>query len=132
FDHMAVLLRSPQEYRAHLEEAFGRAGMPVHFARGAVRPDPAGRAFLALLTCALEGLSASRFAEYLSIGELPTAAASGEPPEEKPRGERWVAPDEEFVPEKISIELQDRVEAVSQREADEGEDSGPASGGTPR
>ena len=45
FDRMAVLLRSPQEYRSHLEEAFGRADVPVYFARGAVRPDPAGRAF---------------------------------------------------------------------------------------
>ena len=45
FDRMAVLLRSPQEYRAHIEEAFARAGVPIHLARGAVRPDPAGRAF---------------------------------------------------------------------------------------
>ena len=49
FDRMTVLLRSPQEYRSHLEEAFGRANVPVYFARGAVRPDPAGRAFHALL-----------------------------------------------------------------------------------
>src|SRR5262249_43031469 len=40
FDRMAVLLRSPQEYRASLEEAFARAGVPAHFARGTVRPDP--------------------------------------------------------------------------------------------
>ena len=43
---MAVLLHSPEEYRSHIEEAFGRANVPVYFARGAVRPDPAGRAFL--------------------------------------------------------------------------------------
>ena len=63
FDRMAVLLRSPEEYRPHLEEALARAGIPAHFVRGAVRPDPAGRALLALLNCALESLSARRFAE---------------------------------------------------------------------
>ena len=56
FDRMAVLLRSPEEYRGHLEEAFARAGVAVHLARGAVRPDPAGRAFCVLLRCAAEGL----------------------------------------------------------------------------
>ena len=49
FDRIAVLLRAPEEYRPHLVEAFGRAGIPAHFARGTVQPDPAGRAFLALL-----------------------------------------------------------------------------------
>ena len=44
-DRIAVLLRSLEGYRAHLEEAFARAGIPAHFARGAVRPDAAGRAF---------------------------------------------------------------------------------------
>ena len=70
FDRIAVLLRSPEGYRAYLEEAFARAGIPAHFARGAVRPDPAGRAFCALLKCAAEGLSARRFAEYLSLGRF--------------------------------------------------------------
>src|SRR5262249_13260903 len=54
FDRIAVLLRSPEEYRAHLQEAFARASIPAHFARGAVRPDPAGRAFYSLLKCAAE------------------------------------------------------------------------------
>jgi ATP-dependent helicase/nuclease subunit B len=67
FDRIAVLMRSPEGYRAYLEEAFNRAGIPVHYARGAVRPDPSGRAFCALLKCAAEGLSALRFAEYLSL-----------------------------------------------------------------
>src|SRR5262249_2955213 len=31
FDRIAVLLRSPQEYRSHLEEAFGRANVPTYF-----------------------------------------------------------------------------------------------------
>jgi hypothetical protein len=70
FDRIAVLLRSPEGYRTYLEEAFSRAGIPAHYARGAVRPDPAGRAFCALLNCAAEGLSARRFAEYLLFGAL--------------------------------------------------------------
>ena len=68
FDRMAILLRSPEEYRPHLEDALGRAGIPAHFAAGVVRPDPTGRAFVALLACAAEDLSAGRFAEYLSLG----------------------------------------------------------------
>ena len=100
FDRMAVLMRSPEEYRANLEEAFNRAGIPVHFARGARRPDPAGRAFFALLKCALEGLSARRFAEYLSLGQVPDAAAGGTPPPAAPRGDQWVEPDSEAVTER--------------------------------
>jgi ATP-dependent helicase/nuclease subunit B len=98
FDRIAVLLRSPEGYRANLEEAFSRAGIPAHFARGAVRPDPAGRAFYALLKCAAEGLSARRFAEYLSLGQVPDAAPNGAPPESAARGDRWIAPDRELVP----------------------------------
>lgn len=71
FDRMAVALRSPQEYVARLEEAFGRAGVAAYFSRGVVRPHPAGRAFVALLDCAAEGLSARRFAEYLSLSQVP-------------------------------------------------------------
>ena len=48
--------------------------MPAWFERGTRRPDPAGRAFLALLACADEHLSARRFAEYLSLGQVPMAA----------------------------------------------------------
>jgi ATP-dependent helicase/nuclease subunit B len=98
FDRIAVLLRSPEEYRAHLKEAFDRAGIATHFARGAVMPDPAGRAFYTLLKCAAEGLSARRFAEYLSLGQVPDAAPSGTPPEPLARGDRWIAPDAEVVP----------------------------------
>ncbi len=97
FDRIAVLLRAPGHYRALLEEAFSRAGIPVHFAQGTVRPDPAGRAFLALLACAAEGLSARRFAEYLSLGEVPEAV-EGAPPPPLPRGDRWVPPDTELSP----------------------------------
>jgi ATP-dependent helicase/nuclease subunit B len=104
FDRMAVLLRSPEEYRANLEEAFNRAGIPVHFARGTRRPDPAGRAFYALLKCATEGLSARRFAEYLSLGQVPDASAGGEPPAAVPRGDQWVEPDSEAMTEEESAE----------------------------
>ena len=37
FDRMAILLRAPAQYRAHLEEALRRAGVPAHFARGTVQ-----------------------------------------------------------------------------------------------
>jgi RecB family exonuclease len=79
--------------------------VPAHFARGAVRPDPAGRAFVALLACAAESLSARRFAEYLSLGELPDATAEGAPPAASPRDERWIAPDEELVADVVADAL---------------------------
>lgn len=71
FDEMAVFLRSPQDYAGLLEDAFDRASIPAWFDRGNRRPHPAGRAFLALLTCACERLAATRFAEYLSLGQVP-------------------------------------------------------------
>lgn len=71
FDDMAVLLRAPRQYLGLLEHACGRADVPVYFDRGTRRPDPSGRAFLALLACAAEGLSARRFDEYLSLGQVP-------------------------------------------------------------
>ena len=76
FDQMAVLLNSPGDYRSHLEEAFARAEIPAYFVRGTTAPDPAGRAMLALLSCAAEGLSAKRFAEYLSLGQVPAPEAN--------------------------------------------------------
>ena len=109
FDRIAVLLRSPDGYRAYVEEAFNRAGIPAHFARGAVRPDPAGRAFCALLRCAANGLSARRFAEYLSLGQVPDATSDGAPPDAIPGSERWVTPASEFAQfstEEASEELQ--------------------------
>ncbi len=102
FDRIAILLRSPQQYRAHLEEALRRAAIPAHFARGTIRPDPAGRAFLALLGCAAEGLSARRFAEYLSLGEVADADAEGTPPSALPASERWIPPDEETLPQALA------------------------------
>ncbi len=71
FDEMAILVRAPQHYQGLIEHALERAQVPAWFDRGTRRPHPAGRAFLAVLACAAEGLSATRFAEYLSLGELP-------------------------------------------------------------
>jgi ATP-dependent helicase/nuclease subunit B len=72
FDRIAVLLRSPEPYGAMIEEAFRRSEIPSWFSRGTQKPDPSGRAFLALLQCAAENVSANRFAEYLSLGVTPT------------------------------------------------------------
>ena len=79
FDKIAVLLRSPERYQSLLEEALRRAEIPAWFGRGISRPDPAGRAFLALLACAQEQCSASRFAEYLSLGQVPDPGDPVEP-----------------------------------------------------
>lgn len=88
FDEVAVALREPA-LLGLLEEAFSRADIPLAATREARRPDPAGRAFLALLACAEEGLSASRFAEYLSLGQVPRADDRGAP---APREVAWVEP----------------------------------------
>ena len=73
FDEIAVFLRSPREYLGLVENAFERAGINAWFDRGARRPHPSGRAFLAILSCAVERLSAVRFAEYLSLAQVPAA-----------------------------------------------------------
>ena len=89
FDEMAILVRSPPSYFGLLEHALSRAGIPAWFDRGTRRPHPAGRAFLALLACAGESLSASRFAEYLSLGQVPD--------ENAPKDVSWVASLDEAV-----------------------------------
>jgi ATP-dependent helicase/nuclease subunit B len=71
FDQMAVFLRAPQQYVGLLEHACARGDVPAYFDRGTRRPHPAGRAFVALLSCAVDGLSAKRFDEYLSLGQVP-------------------------------------------------------------
>ncbi|MGH9412056.1 MAG: hypothetical protein ACRD1V_21680, partial [Vicinamibacterales bacterium] len=87
FDEMAVFLRAPQKYLGLLEHAFARAGVPAWFDRGTRRPHPAGRAFLAILSCACERLSARRFAEYLSLAQVPRFDERARPD--------FVAPNEE-------------------------------------
>jgi hypothetical protein len=78
FDDMAILVRSPHSYLGLLEHALRRAEVPAWFDRGTRRPHPTGRAFLALLACAAERLSAARFAEYLSLGQVPAEPAGAE------------------------------------------------------
>ena len=84
FDRMAIVLRSPQQYVGLLEHALERAGVPAYFERGTRRPHPAGRAFLAMLACALDNLSARRFAEYLSLGQVPDAGSHRRRPTTRP------------------------------------------------
>ncbi|MEM6701156.1 MAG: PD-(D/E)XK nuclease family protein [Acidobacteriota bacterium] len=81
FDRLAVVVRDASNYMPLLEDALQRAGIPAYFSHGTSRPDPAGRAFLALLACATDNLSASRFAEYLSLAQVPRDER-GRPPEE--------------------------------------------------
>ncbi|MGA7314346.1 MAG: PD-(D/E)XK nuclease family protein [Silvibacterium sp.] len=83
FERMTVLLRAPETYGSLMEAALRRAGIPAYFARGNRRPDPSGRALLALLACASEGLSAHRFAEYLSFAQVPSLAGDGTPSDSK-------------------------------------------------
>ena len=87
FDQVAILLRNPDRYQPMIEDALRRAQIPAWFSRGTARPHPSGRAFLALLLCAGERLSASRFAEYLSLGQVP----------ETPGAAKWVAPEDELL-----------------------------------
>jgi CRISPR/Cas system-associated exonuclease Cas4 (RecB family) len=105
FDEMAILVRSPQSYFGLLEHALKRAEVPAWFDRGTRRPHPAGRAFLALLACAAERLSAARFAEYLSLGQVPDFGGSAslllrsawrDPPHVPSRDEALGLPDEEL------------------------------------
>jgi ATP-dependent helicase/nuclease subunit B len=107
FDDVAVLLRAADTYSPLLESAFRRAGIPAYFARGTRRPDPAGRAFLALLACLSQDLSARRFAEYLSFAQVPARDSGGAPPAGR---QAWVAPAEVGLPA--------AVEAVAAPEAD--------------
>jgi ATP-dependent helicase/nuclease subunit B len=100
FDRVAILLRSPERYQPLVEEALRRAGIPGYFTRGSARPDPAGRAFLALLACAAEGCTASRFSEYLSLGQAPA----------HPAGADWVPSEAEEFGEFEPAATPDRAE----------------------
>lgn len=94
FDRIAILLRNIDAYQPLVEEALRRAGIDHYFSRGAARPDPAGRAFLALLACARDGCSASRFAEYLSLDQTPPLDADGSPHASEPQ---WIPADDEIL-----------------------------------
>jgi CRISPR/Cas system-associated exonuclease Cas4 (RecB family) len=113
FDEMAVFLRTPRHYLGLLEHACARAGVPAYFDRGIRRPDPAGRAFIALLSCAVEGLSARRFDEYLSLSQVPTvqsAVDSQRAAVPGPRDELFARHDEQDdnaeSPEDLAAELE--------------------------
>ena len=113
FDRMAVLLRSPHAYQPLVEDALRRAKIPAYYGRGTARPNPGGRALLALLDCAAERFSASRFAEYLSLGQVPAVDDTGAPPAvEVP----WVAPSSE---EQLVFQSMPRVVEVEPLETDE-------------
>jgi len=88
FDRMAILLRSPDRYQSVIEDALRRAAIPAYFSRGTARPDPGGRAFLALLACAAEKCPASRFAEYLSLGQVPAEVG---------QAAEWVGAEDELL-----------------------------------
>jgi RecB family exonuclease len=103
FDEMAVFVRSPEHYHGLLEHAFERARIPGWFDRGIRRPHSAGRAFLALVACAAEGLSASRFAEYLSLGQLPDP---GDPHRD------WIVSDDEVFGAAASDSLEPEGESA--------------------
>jgi CRISPR/Cas system-associated exonuclease Cas4 (RecB family) len=116
FDEMAVLLRSPREYMGLLEHAFARTGIPAWFGRGTRRPHPAGRALLALLACADENLSAHRFAEYLSLAQVPSASASMDPGAPATAGKR--APSQPSLFEDAPIRpIDDALATVPDRSA---------------
>jgi ATP-dependent helicase/nuclease subunit B len=94
YDRVAILLRNVEQYQPLVEEALRRAAIPAYFSRGVARPDPAGRAFLALLACAAEGCSATRFAEYLSLGQIPPVDPNGAPIKQSVQ---WAPPDDEIL-----------------------------------
>jgi ATP-dependent helicase/nuclease subunit B len=107
FDEMAIVIRSTQQYVGLLEHALARAGVPAYFDRGTRRPDPTGRAFLAILSCATDNFSAKRFAEYLSLAQVPSLDGSGKAP-----ASTWVA------------SRDDVFGILSERTPDESNDSG--------
>ena len=98
FDEIAIFVRASDRYVGLLEHAFRRVsssateepGIRAYFDRGTRRPHPAGRAFLAILACRCEKLSARRFAEYLSLAQVPQLDG-------KPREFTFVVPDDEVL-----------------------------------
>ncbi|MGH9558242.1 MAG: PD-(D/E)XK nuclease family protein, partial [Bryobacteraceae bacterium] len=107
FDGIAILLRGPERYQPAVEDALRRARIPSYFSRGTARPDAGGRAFLALLACASENCPAARFAEYLSLGQVPTGEAE--------HRDEWVPADDEMLPAVESIEQLEERNSSSPR-----------------
>jgi len=123
FDEMAVFVRSPQRYAGLLEHAFTRVegSIPAWFDRGTRRPHPAGRAFLAILACACEKLSARRFAEYLSLAQVPQLdpKTGGSRPDATNYGFDFIVPDDEVLGA-VAEQAADAVHDETARE-DEGD-----------
>ena len=94
-----IVIRAPQLYAGLLEAALLRAGVPAWFERGTRRPDPSGRAFLALLASAEEGISAVRFAEYLSFGQVPFSVAAAT------LDRSWIRPEDESL--RLPVQIDD-------------------------
>ena len=111
FDGMAIVVRAPESYWGPIEQALERAKVPAWFSRGTRRPDPTGRAFLALLACAADDLSARSFAEYLSLGQVPRRdPATGRAAPEAPPV--VVSRDDALAPGQLSLfDVLARVEA---------------------
>lgn len=99
FDQIAVLLHEPVRYAPYLQEALARACIPAYFARGTRRPEPGGRALLALLACAAENLSARRFAEYLSLAQVPD-------PDRPREDELTISADADLAPASLQADLE--------------------------
>ncbi len=99
FDRIAVLLHDPIRYAPYLQEALARADIPAYFARGTRRPEPGGRAMLALLCCAAENLSARRFAEYLSLAQVPDNDRQRD-------DDPAISPDAELAPAPLESDLE--------------------------
>jgi ATP-dependent helicase/nuclease subunit B len=123
FDHMAIALRNPEAYQPLVEDSLRRANIPGFFTLGSRRPNAAGRALLALLACASEGLSASRFSEYLSLGQVPNVDESGK---SAPRPPQWIPVQGELFPEIPSPEITE----IPQEDA--GDDTSPVISGSLR
>ena len=96
FDRAAIVVRDPHRYRPHLVEALRRASIPARFHSGLTRPDPGGRALLALLDCVAERFSARAFGEYLSLAVVPGLEEDGGPP--PAAADTWVAPEDALFP----------------------------------
>jgi RecB family exonuclease len=119
FDEMAVVIRPTQQYTGLLEHALARAGVPAYFDHGTRRPEPTGRAFLAILSCAVENFSAKRFAEYLSLAQVPPLEVSGKPRAVTPDSTRVASRDDIFgILSERGIEA--REEGISAPDEDQG------------
>jgi len=109
-DRIAVFLHAAGDYALQIDEAFQRAAIPVCFAHGTTRPHAAGRALLALLACAAERLSARRFAEYLSLAQVPAPDAGA--------AVTFVAPRDELLQLDAGAEDDGAATASAARDAD--------------